>query len=506
VEQALEAFPARVRRLGAAARRRLHDSGIVGTTLDYPFGLPMARWLLAREDGGVEVQWRQFREHERLEEILSLLVTRAEEDAFTEGGAGWREWLRAATSTGRTSALEVLAGLFDHASLPEDCRDWLFESLGLPILWRLGTLALSRTGAKRPCERPVFHPRGLRRGKIDVAGEVNRPLPALCRASRADAHALIETARLAMATRQRELHCFSYPNPDDVWVADPGHGIRIALFGIRPEFRQPFEGYYGFLALKNGVPVSYGGAWCLLDTVDFALNVFPSFRQGESTFLMSQILRVYRQFLGRTTFAIDPYQLGNGNDEALRSGAFYFYQRAGFRPHAHDVLAVLRREQAEIARDRSYRSPLAVLRRLARDEISLSLAPGHPEPTPRVRAAQLALLVTGWIAREFGGDRVAATRAATDLTARALGAPRWRSWPQRERRVFGHWALVVAQIPDLARWPAGDKRGLIRTIRAKGSPSEVDYVRLLARQRRLHQTLAALIATRTSPHGRGRTL
>src|SRR5689334_14957712 len=48
VDRALERFPARVDRLGPAARRKLHDSGVAGSTLDYPFGFPMARWLAAR--------------------------------------------------------------------------------------------------------------------------------------------------------------------------------------------------------------------------------------------------------------------------------------------------------------------------------------------------------------------------------------------------------------------------------------------------------------------------
>ncbi len=54
VDEALAAFPARVRRLGAAARRRLDDSGIVGSSLDYPFGLHMARWLASRYPRDVE--------------------------------------------------------------------------------------------------------------------------------------------------------------------------------------------------------------------------------------------------------------------------------------------------------------------------------------------------------------------------------------------------------------------------------------------------------------------
>src|SRR5262245_66626419 len=48
VDRALEAFGARVDRLSQAARRRLHDTGVAGSALDYPFGFPMARWLAAR--------------------------------------------------------------------------------------------------------------------------------------------------------------------------------------------------------------------------------------------------------------------------------------------------------------------------------------------------------------------------------------------------------------------------------------------------------------------------
>src|SRR3989442_12499839 len=59
VDRALEAFGARVERLGAA-RRRLHDSGIAGTTLDYPFGFPMARWLVSRFSSQAEISWARL--------------------------------------------------------------------------------------------------------------------------------------------------------------------------------------------------------------------------------------------------------------------------------------------------------------------------------------------------------------------------------------------------------------------------------------------------------------
>mgnify|MGYP006270346331 CR=1 FL=1 len=39
-----------------------------------------------------------------------------------------------------------------------------------------------------------------------------------------------------------------------------------------------------------------------------------------------------RAAAGADAFTIYPYQLGHENDEALRSGAWWFYQKSGFRP------------------------------------------------------------------------------------------------------------------------------------------------------------------------------
>src|SRR5262249_59721247 len=91
-------------------------------------------------------------------ETLSLLATAAEGDAFSEGGMGWRRWLRVAKGGRRMSDLAVVLELFERTGLPEETRDWLFESVALPILWRPRGPGASRTLARLPCRRGVFHP------------------------------------------------------------------------------------------------------------------------------------------------------------------------------------------------------------------------------------------------------------------------------------------------------------------------------------------------------------
>lgn len=493
VDRALQGFESRVRGLTPAAQARLYDSGLAGTALDYPFGRPMTRWLLSRFPDLVEVAWEKFDGGDQLDEAFSLLITPVEEDAFSYGGLGWEGWLRAAKGGRPLSDLRLIVELLELSPLPDGVRDWWFERLGLPIRWRLRGPGASRTLAKVPWDRPYYHRTPLRRSGVEMLREIARPSPVPRRAPRPLAEVLIETARAALATRFRELHTFSHANPGDVLVFDPGRGIRIALIGNLPTYRFPLEGYYAFLALKNGVPVCYGGGCALFDALDFALNIFPSFRQGESAFLTTQIFAAFHRALGTRTAIIDPYQIGNENEEAIRSGAFYFYHRLGYRPRDPEVVRLAEAELTNIARDRSYRSPVPVLRRLARAELYLVLPGGDPEPEKRLRVSQVAAIVSGHIARTFAGDRGAAIRDATGRVARALGMVRWKAWPMDERMAFERMAVVLGLLPDLAQWPAADRRALVRLIRAKGGRDELTYIRLLDRHRRLRSSLESLV-------------
>ena len=493
VDRALAEFPERVTRLGPAARKRLHDSGIANATLDYPFGLPMARWLATRFPRDCEVAWARFEDTERLDETLSLLATAAEGDAFSEGGLGWRAWIRIAKGGRRMTDLQLLVELFERTGLPPETRDWLYENLALPIQWAPRSVGASRTLARLPTSRVFFHTGGLERRVAPLVESLARPLPSLRPAPRALAESLIDAARVAMATRQRELHAFSHPNPDDVLLVDGDRGVRLAFVGLLPGFRLPLEGYYAFLALKNGVPVAYGGGWELFGTLDFAVNVFASFRQGESAFLATELLRAYRRIFGMRTIVVDRYQLGHESTEALRSGSFYFYHRLGFRPRDPAVLRVLEAEQAKAAADRSYRSPIPVLKRLAGAEVYLTLPGGHREPETRLRAADVSGLVARFVAREFGGDRLAAVRESTARVQAALGVTGSSAWPTAERRAFAQLSLVAALIVGLETWSAAERRQLVRVFRAKGSGSERAYVSLLDSHRRLRRSLEALI-------------
>src|SRR5207244_10698071 len=117
--------------------------------------------------------------------------------------------------------------------------DWPSGSLGLPVGWRPRGVGASRTLARIPPARVFFHADGLERRVASLVDALARPLPPLRRAPRALAEALIEAAHVAMATRQRELHAFSYPNPPDLLLVDVDRGVRLPVARLLPGFRLP---------------------------------------------------------------------------------------------------------------------------------------------------------------------------------------------------------------------------------------------------------------------------
>ena len=143
-------------------------------------------------------------------------------------------------------------------------------------------------------------------------------------------------------------------------------GLEIVLFGVLPEKRLPVRAGYAPFFFRNGVPVGYGDAFVLGRRIEVSFNIFPAFREGESAWIFARMLKLHRQLFGSTVFTIDPYQLGLGNDEAIRSGAFWFYRKLGFRPTEPKIERLARAEER-----RKRRSSAATLRKLARSPVVL---------------------------------------------------------------------------------------------------------------------------------------
>jgi len=113
------------------------------------------------------------------------------------------------------------------------------------------------------------------------------------------------------------------------------------------------------------VPIGYIETLTFRKQMEVGFNLYYTFREGETAWLYARLLRLFQQQLGVTLFTVDPYQLGLHNDEAIDSGAFWFYRKLGFRPSDAKVAKILDKEEKRLRADPDYRTPPRILRLLA---------------------------------------------------------------------------------------------------------------------------------------------
>jgi hypothetical protein len=486
----LRLVEAELRRIAADAHRlapALADSGIAGTVSRVKLSHDAVAWLERRHGRDVAIDWEDGSAGPDLDEVLPLLMSPVERDGFLTETLSTRDWLRRASGNGERAALRWLLDRFRRAEPRPEIRDRIFESAEIALRWRLRHGA-SRTGGRFPA-RPVHFQADHLRREFDLRSTLAQRLPAPRRLSPRSAWSLIDSARAALFVRQRETDAVTYANPRETMLFALERGFDVAIFGTLPGRRLPIESFFGFVLARNCVPIGYGGGWVFYDRCEIGINVFDTFRGGETAFGFAQVMRVYRQYFGARRFLVDPFQFGADNDEAIRSGAFWFYYRLGFRPVDRRLRERADAEAARISANRRYRTPPALLRRFARAKLSLDTNgnAGQPDETPDLH--RLGQAVTRRLAR---GGR-AAKAVAQSLVFRNASR-----WPSAERAAFEMLCPLVALIPDLHRWPRRDRLALIALMRAKGGPRERHYVRALRHHDRFRRALDA-IAGRGSP-------
>lgn len=461
------------RKMPSRLARRGDDSGHAGTTTRLAFDLGIAEWLVARHPDHVEIDWHDASVGDALDELLRPTIRRTEEDGFDSDALTLRAWVRAARGNAWRSDLAwLLDALRDTGdSLPRRAAEW--ERAALPIVWKLGAAGVlhARMEVGSPVLRTSFRVPPAR-----PARTITTPLRAIRLLPAARADRIIEVARETLAVRCREVHAISYANREEVWLADLGKGTSIAIIGVLPALRLSLEANYGFMLFSNGVPVGYGGVSPLFRQANTGINIFAPFRGTEAGMLWVRALQAFRTLFRVDRFIANPFQIGGGNTEALKSGAFWFYHRLGFRPSDPALAALADAELAQRQRDRSHRSPMATLKRLAGADLVLTL-PGHdPRDAFDERwLGEISVRATKQLAAEGGVSRRTAYRRVAERIAATLGADR-RTWSHDEREAFEHLAPIAAVIPDLGRWSRGDRRALLRIMRAKGGTRERDYV------------------------------
>jgi hypothetical protein len=494
-ESLLDSFAARLEHLVALGIDPLtfdyiEYSGMACTTLRGRYSYGFARWLVAEHGASVEIDWAQSANKERLGIGLPRLVPLLEEDALVEANVPYREWIHA--SRGRKpSDLAWLIDSFERSALTEKEKSARYDALELWIGWELGEAKHSRTKNRRAPRKIHYQTAPLiRRHEVRLETEIRAPL-AITRLSLEAGRAALNMCRETTAVRYRELYGIAYGDPASVVQASLARGVEMFLWELPPERRLPLRAYHAGFTLKNGVPINYIEGISLAERMELGFNTFYTYREGETAWVYGQALRFLHHLTGATCFSIDPYQIGHHNDEALESGAFWFYRKLGFRPTRPRLIRLVEAEEKKIAASRDYRTSMRTLRRLAEAPVIYELPGTRVGDWDQFQIRNLGLAVARRMADEFAGEADKLRAASAAEVARALNL-QVEKLKTPEREAFAHLALVLALVPDLADWPVQEKQAVAQIIRAKAGREEWRYARRLQRHKRLREWLIRL--------------
>src|SRR5262245_39695547 len=396
-------------------RAALAGSGIAGTDTPYRFFWPTARWLSVRWPGALRIDRSDAGQVQALVDALPELLEPAQAELLRRLAHPALEALDRFRPRGLGDA-DYFISLVSAMPGDDSTREAFFDRIDAPFILQPGPSTPERTTARLDLVRFQAQRSPLRKPRPDLRRALRRRPRRIVALGARRARALVELARACMATRERDLAVFQFANPRDAFLVDDGDGLAFAMVGMLPERRLLLPASYGGITLQNGVPIGYVQVDALGRHAELSFNQFDTFRDGAAAQVFARFVAMVRHVFRCDRFSIEPYQLGEGNDEGIESGAWWFYRRFGFRSHDPRVQHLAAREERRIARDPDYRSPRRVLRLLARRHLFFAPEVGARLALPRTAAwlesAARAL-------RSFAAADAAERRAAAREAARA---------------------------------------------------------------------------------------
>lgn len=328
---------------------------------------------------------------------------------------------------------EFVVDVFSSLNERPHLKDFLFDSLYLYTTLYPKSALFSRSYNRIPVTKVFYHTEILK--KYDFVGILNTQLPKERNLNTEDRTQVVNCLKNTMALTARETDPATFMDANSLKLFDLERGISVAIFGMKTLRQLPFETYFGFTLFKNGLPAAYGGAWVFGKRARFGINIFEPYRGGESGMVMSQILRVYRQNFGIDYIEIEAYQFGQDNPDGIKSGAYWFYYKHGFRSIDKELKKLAESEKKKMANKPDYRSSEKTLIRFTESNMALMLTPETP---PDV--TELNSIIRKHINKHFGGLRTMALKKALDdlriLSNNTFDSPELK-------HVANEWALLL---------------------------------------------------------------
>jgi hypothetical protein len=450
------------------ALNELLGSGLSGTYLTSSFGFDLSKHLVQQYKNQISIETIDW-ECENGIEILKLILPKCEQDILLLKEESITQWFIELAGEGQ-NVLEFLLCCLEEKFPEPDVCEYFFLKLKVYVKIDFTGKLPSRSAITHTFNPVFYHDKELIR-KINLFDElkikVKGPLPLDLNTKEQS----WRTSQLMLLSLGRETDPLAYGKAEDVEVYDAGRGLSICLNGMRPGKRLPFESYIGYMAYKNGRPIAYGGAWIFGNRARIGLNVFEPYRGGESTWIFAAILRTYSLVFNIQHLLVDPYQIGKDNEEAIESGAFWFYYKLGFKPIQANLKELAGMEFEKMSKSPVYRTSKAVLRKLATSTLGIHLANDAMHEEPML----IAQFISNRIRTEYGGNRKKAFEEAGKALRKLLNINSRKALPDQLKETALWW------VPQLQKQKLREtqKQKITTLLFEKATGNEFEYTSAL---------------------------
>jgi hypothetical protein len=405
-------------------------------------------------------------------------MPKVESEILQDGNADWRSWLKQSMKK-EEDLLDRLIAVFDETDIRPEVKDELWAAIGINIEIDFTDPYILPASLYTP-----FYHRFILKKKTGHRKKINTPKK--INPTKEEREQIAAISRMILVRHLREIDPITFTSAELVSYYQLPRGLSIALMGMTPERRHPIDSYMGYVVFKNGLPVAYAGSWILFDSARIGLNIFPSYRGGESQYIFEQVLKIHQTVYRLNRFSTDPYQIGKDNSDGIHSGAFWIYYRAGFRPILEAQQKTAGEEAKKIRTIIGYRTPANVLKKLAGSRLELVLN----KKAVRFDVTDLSRVYALILKNVHGNKRKPAEELATKKLTSLLQIKK----PPDENLEFvlKNWSILLFNNEKEIRRSRELRNVLKKLFELKASGYEEEYIYLLQRSKNLRQIIERL--------------
>ncbi len=451
----------------------LYNTGITGSAVCAAYSFEMVKWL--RKTRPKDIKLSSFEVGDaQIQSILSVVMPKVESEILQDANAEWRGWLKRSKKK-EEDLLDQFIAIFDSTTIRPEVKDELWNAIGINTEIKFSTHCC----LPGHMITPYYH-RSLKRQNIkeETAFKATR-----VQLTETEAEQVLDCCRMILVRHLREIDSISFSAPGLVEYYRLPRGLSIALTYMVAERRHPNDSYLGYVVFKNGLPVAYAGSWIMFDSSRIGLNVFPSYRGGESQYIFQQALQLHSTVYRLKRFSVDPYQVGKENSDGIHSGSFWVYYHAGFRPLLKVQQELAQQEAYKIKTMPGYRSPATALKKLADCRLQLIMN----KNAVLFDATDLSLLWSRILRKKYNSDRKLAEADSAKKLASILKIKNYGE--EKMKFILENWSLLLLSDEEELRSNKPLKTSLKRLFALKAYGPEEDYIRELQKNTSLKKLL-----------------